>query len=85
MIKIEVIDTKVYERNFTRKDGKELTFRSQKAFAHLENRPYPVEFNLQLWDRPAFEPGTYYLTDKSFKIDKYSNLGLTSSLDLAKV
>lgn len=82
-MKIEIVDTKVYERTFTPKDGrKPITFRTQKAFAQLDDKPYPVEFNLQLWDHPAFPVGHYNLLDLSFKIDKYGNLALKSSLSL---
>lgn len=82
-MKIEIVDEKVYERTITPKSGKSpITFRTQKAFAFLDDKPYPVEFNLQLWEHPAFPVGTYNLLDLSYRIDKYGNLGLKSFLIL---
>lgn len=82
-MKIEIVDEKVYERTVTPKDGRPpVKFRTQKAFAFLEDSPYPKEFNLQLWEHPPFPVGHYSLLDLSFKIDKYGNLGLKSNLSL---
>lgn len=83
-MKIEIVDTKVNERKFE-KNGKTLTFRSQKAFAHLEDQHYPVAFSLQLYDRSAYQVGFYTLGSDAFKIDKYDNLALKSSFTLHEI
>lgn len=81
-MKIEIIDTKVFERSVHSKTGKDLTFRTQKGYAHLPDRPFPVEVNIQLWDRQPFPVGVYTLGDSTYKVDRYGNLGLKSILDL---
>lgn len=82
MLQITIHDNKVFTKSITTKSGKDITFRTQKAFAHIADKPYPVEINLQLWEAPAFEPGVYSLTELSFMVDKYNNLSLKSSLNL---
>lgn len=83
-MKIEFLDDEVNERVVKGHDGKVHTFRTQRAYIQLDGKPYPVEINIQLWDKAPYKPGFYDLGDKSFKVDKYRNLVLASSLDLVK-
>lgn len=81
-MQIEIVDTQVFERKHTKGD-KVLTFRTQSAFIHLDSETYPVKFKIQLWDKAPYSVGFYSLSDGSFKIDKYDNLVLKSSLSLS--
>lgn len=83
-MKIEFLDDEVNER-VVDSNGKKHIFRTQRAYVQLDGKPYPVEVNIQLWDKKPYKPGFYELTDKSFKVDKYRNLGLISSLDLKEI
>lgn len=83
-MQIEIVDTDVFERKHTKGD-KVLTFRTQSAFVHLDNQTYPLKIKIQLWDKPAYSVGFYSLSDDSFKIDKYQNLVLKSSLSLLPI
>lgn len=84
-LKIEIVNDEVFTRTIKTKDGRTFEIREQKAFLHSENTPYPKEFNLKLYDAPAFKVGFYNLLSACYYIDKYNNLSLKNKLSLSKM
>lgn len=82
MIKIEITDTDVKTRNFS-KDGKDFVFREQQAWIHRDDEKYPVQFKLSLGEGSAYAPGFYSIAPGSFTVDRYNSLMLRRVLVLS--
>lgn len=68
-----------------KQSGKSYSFQLQSAYAHLEGKPYPTEFEFALDDgKPPHPVGFYTLKSDSFYIDKYKNLAVSVKLEVAK-
>lgn len=69
----------------SQRSGKEYSFHTQQAYAHITGKPYPVEMKLTI-DKgcSAFPIGNYTLREDSFYIDKYGNLTLSPKLASVK-
>lgn len=81
-MKIEISDTEVRTRNFT-KDGKQLTFREQFAWLHSEDK-YPTQFKISLGDQEPYQPGLYTISPGSIYVDRYGSLAFKRVLSLKK-
>lgn len=59
----------------SKRTGKDYSFFEQKAYAHLPDKPYPVEMTLTVDSgQPPYALGFYTLGDKSYYVDKYGQL-----------
>jgi len=69
----------------SRNSGKDYSFHTQQAYAHLDGKPYPVECRINIDSgNSAYALGFYTLASKSFYVDKYGNLGLSPKLESVK-
>jgi hypothetical protein len=67
------------------RSGKDYSFHTQSAYAHLTGKPYPVEIKLTIdAGNSAYKLGFYELSPESFYVDKFGNLGLSPKLIPAK-
>lgn len=83
MIKIEITDSSVNLREFTRKDtGELLQFREQTAWAHLGG-PYPERITLNLGrDQQPYPNGSYQLPLGAVRVNKYQSLEFQRNFQL---
>jgi len=69
----------------SQRSGKDYSFHTQQAYAHLAGKPYPVECRVNVdAGQSAFALGFYTLKPESFYVDKFGNLGLSPKLELVK-
>jgi len=82
MSKIEIKSTELkLIQGTSQKTGKAYSFQTQQAYAHLEGKAYPVEFQLTVENgSSAYAPGIYHLAPSSFYVDRNGNLSLTPKL-----
>jgi len=82
MCKVEVKSTELkLVQGTSQKSGKPYSFQTQQAYAHLDGKPYPVEFQLTVDNgSSAYAPGFYTLAPSAFYVDKYGKLGLSPKL-----
>lgn len=67
------------------RSGKDYSFHTQQAYAHIEGKPYPVEMKLTVdAGNSAYKIGFYNLGGDSFYVDKYGNLVLSPKLVAVK-
>lgn len=82
MCKVEVKSTELkLVQGTSKRTGKPYSFQVQQAYAHLEGKPYPVEFKVMIDSGvPAYAPGFYTLAPASFYVDKFDNLTISPKL-----
>jgi hypothetical protein len=69
----------------SQRSGKDYSFHTQQAYAHLTGKPYPVEVKLTIdAGNSAYKQGFYDLAPESFYVDKFGNLGLSPKLVAVK-
>lgn len=84
-MRIEVKNEELKRVSGTSSRGKDYNFHTQQAYAHLPGKPYPVEIKLTIdAGNSAYKLGFYELSNDSFYVDKYGNLGLSPKLTPAK-
>jgi len=83
-MKIEIVNTKVFERSVTsRKDNKNYTFYTQEAYLHVDNSPYPTRCFVPVGGPSAGYPsGWYQLGGDAVVVDNYSSLSLRRNFAL---
>ena len=81
-MRIEIKTISVRQKSGVGKDsGKAYSFQLQTAYAHLDGKPYPTEFELAIDDgKPPYGIGFYTINPKSYYVDKFKNLALSTSL-----
>lgn len=82
MLNIEVRDTSTLpKRGVSKKTGKPYSFKEQKAYAHLEGKPYPQEIVVSLDDdQPPYREGFYTLAPESFYVGGFMSLAVKPRL-----
>lgn len=83
-MKIEIANVNVRNQSGTsQKTGKPYSMNKQEAYLHLDGQPYPVRFEFNLADGATpLQKGFYTVTDKSFIVDRFGSLGVSSQLEL---
>jgi hypothetical protein len=75
MFKIEIHSAELKSFKWTDKKQVERTGHKQSAFAHLPDKPFPVEIQLRVDDESkAYPKGMYTLAPNSFWIDRFGSL-----------
>ena len=81
MIRIEIKSTDLRQKSGTSGRGKAYSFKEQSAWAHLPDKPYPVEIVLTRNDNePPFAVGLYDLAPASFYVDGFGSLAIKPRL-----
>ena len=85
-LRVTIEDGTVQKRTINGKDGASFQVMSQTGILHCGKFVYPLNIRLNSEQVP-YAPGTYNVSDESFGIDEYDNIGvrrgglkLTSSL-----
>ena len=86
MFKVEIKSTELkLVQGTSNKTGKPYSFQTQQAYAHVQGKPYPVEFRLTVDNGvSAHAPGFYTIASASFYVDKFGNLSLSPKLEQVK-
>lgn len=81
MIKIEIHTNETTSFNWQDKKGSSRTGYKQSGWAHLPDKPFPVEIQLRI-DEPskAYQAGVYTLDPKSFWVDRFGSLAVSPVL-----
>lgn len=82
MIRVEIKDSSEASLKSFRSKKDDRVFTKQKAWAHLEAEPYPVQTWLWVRDRPL-PPGEYVMTPASIRVDRYGEFNVSPILVLA--
>jgi len=82
MLKLEVKSQELkLVQGVSKRSGKEYSFHTQQAYAHVAGKSYPVECTLTIdKGESAYALGMYTLAPDSYYVDKYGNLGLSPKL-----
>lgn len=81
-MRIEIKSTELKNKQGTGKtSGKAYNFFEQKAWAHLPDKPYPIEMTLTVDSgSSAYAQGMYDLNPSSFYVNKYGQLEVKPKL-----
>jgi hypothetical protein len=87
-LKVEVFSASYEERSGTSQSGRPYEIFSQKAYIHIHDNPYPIEFKINLQKDShgqvnPYVPGIYYLDSSSIYVNpRYSDLQIRPILVL---
>jgi len=82
MFKIEIKSPELkLVQGTSQKSGKAYSFHTQQAYAHVEGKPYPVEFRITIENgHSGHAVGSYTIAPSSFYVDKFGNLSISPKL-----